>query len=137
MAATKKQPLSLVPPTPEDAALVAEQTATPQPANIDMTTMTPTDATELERLVAETKATQARIKELKAALPTISKLDKVIQRQREQPKWLPQLINGRIAERVKAGQPYDAAVEQVLHYIRTLVSEPPMAVEPTAPTSAE
>jgi hypothetical protein len=116
-----------------DQELTPELTGEQAVAAINKQLDTREASDELARLRAERKAANARIKELSAAAKAnrpakhTKTLDDVIARQAAQPKWLGRFIRGRVAERQRAGQPYDEALDGILAHLRSLAVRPSAA----------
>ena len=72
----------------------------------------------LEFLMAEKVRVDAALKAAKAALPQVSKLERVIARQAAQEVWLPVNLAKRVAARVKAGQLSGVAIDEVFEALR-------------------
>jgi hypothetical protein len=68
----------------------------------------------LEFLMAEKGRVDAALKAAKAALPQVTKLERVIAKQAAQEVWLPVNLAKRVAARVKAGQLQGVAMDEVL-----------------------
>ncbi len=111
---------ALVEPDQEEDAIIAEQTM-PAPEMTGEQATALMNETGLEQLVAQRKALDEQIKAAKAAQPNVSQLEKVIARQATQPKWLVEVLTGRVSARVKAGQSPEGAIDAVLHQYRVLI----------------
>lgn len=127
MATTKKQspeePTPVNGQTPDEASIIAEQTAaTPESPMTGEQATALMNETGLEQLVAQRKALGEQIKATKASQPNVSALEKIIARQATQPKWLVEVLTGRVRARVQAGQSQDGALDAVLHSYRVLIT---------------
>jgi hypothetical protein len=84
-----------------------------------------TTAPALTDLIARKRALDEQIKAAKAAMPQVSKLERVIAKQTvDNGKWLVIHLRNRVAARVKAGQPMQDAVDAVLAQYRALLLPP-------------
>jgi hypothetical protein len=95
--------------TPEETAPVAETPIANDQTQLDA-------ENELERLEAEQKANAERIKALKAAMPKLSPLEKIIRQQTANPGDV--LAQSRVVGRMKAGQTKAEAIAAVLELTR-------------------
>jgi hypothetical protein len=69
--------------------------------------------TSLEFLMAEKVRVDAALKAARAAMPQVTKLERVIAKQATQETWLPVNLAKRVANRVKAGQDQETAIKEV------------------------
>ena len=67
----------------------------------------------LEFLMAEKVRVDEALKAARAAMPQLSKLDRVIAKQATQETWLPVNLANRVTNRVKAGQDQETAIKEV------------------------
>jgi hypothetical protein len=86
---------------------------------VEETPVTPTPQ-DLDVMLAQKRALDEQIKAAKAAMPQLSKLERVIERQTANPDlWLRRKLWLRAVERAKAGQPPTEAVDAVLALYRS------------------
>jgi hypothetical protein len=82
------------------------------------------EADDLASLKLQQQAIQERIRQLKAAEPTMTALEKVIHRQTTSwESWIVRNIANRIQARVNAGQPRQEASDAVMAFFRDLADE--------------
>src|SRR5260370_39406991 len=67
----------------------------------------------LEFLMAEKVRVDAALKAAKAAMPQVTKLERVIAKQAAQEVWLPGDLAKRVGARVKGGQLQGVAIDEV------------------------
>ncbi len=110
----------LVAPTKDRAAFEAVAKAAAAEDIADALVEPDQEDDELERLVAEQKATAARIKEIKAMQPQQTPLERELAKQQADGggAWVATVISHRAARRVKYGQPLEAALDEVMHQYR-------------------
>jgi hypothetical protein len=88
---------------------------------VEQTPVQPTPQT-LDEMLAQKRVLDEQIKAAKAALPQLSKLDRVIRRQTSYPgKWVQHQLIGLVGQRVAAGQPTEEAADAVLAQYRAIV----------------
>jgi len=69
------------------------------------------------------RALSEQIKAARAAQPKESPLERVISRQEKQPKWLVEVLVGRVKARIAAGQPQEEATAAVLSQYARLIQQ--------------
>jgi hypothetical protein len=129
------EPTSATPDTHVERATQSAATESLMTQHTAPTAAQPAD--ELAQLRAEQKAIAARVKELRAATPVVSKLGKVIAAQEAGPgnKWIAPHYARLIAKRVALGQPAAEAFAAVQALWVQWTSDA-LAQLATAPTSA-
>jgi len=102
---------------PRKPTIVTATPVAPTPVVESVVAPTPVD---LDSLIAQQRAINEQVKAAKAAMPTKSKLERVIERQANQPDlWLRRKLLLRVVERAKAGQDATEAVDAVLALYRS------------------
>jgi hypothetical protein len=74
--------------------------------------------TSLEFLMAEKVRVDAALKAARAAMPEVTKLERVIAKQASQETWLPVNLAKRVMARMAAGQDQGQAMEEVFAFLR-------------------
>jgi hypothetical protein len=95
---------------------MATKTLTPEP--------TVETTADLKTLQEQKRILDAQIKAAREAMPTLTKLEALIERQNASlTRWIPQTLATRVAKRVQLGQPLDLAMDEVFAAYRAAAEQ--------------